>query len=105
MESYVDKVLKDRAAQDDLFDAAMALHQRYCDRTHNKPHSCMGQVTLKRGEVCLDCPLCGKGDHHPWRPQLVQQAEELLAAAGLNFSMLHREGQAAVLNKLQQIIR
>jgi hypothetical protein len=104
MQSSIDKVLAERSEQDDLFSDAMALHARYCDRK-DKPHSCVGQATLKRGEVCLDCPLCGKGEHHPWRPQLVQQAEDILAAAGLNFHMLNREGQSAVLNKLQQVIR
>lgn len=104
MQSSVEKVWVERAEQDDLFNDAMSLHARYCDRK-DKPHSCVGQATLKRGEVCLDCPLCGKGEHHPWRPQLVQQAEDILAAAGLSFHMLNREGQSAVLNKLQQVIR
>lgn len=101
--SPAEKVLAERAEQDDLFVEAMSLHARYCDRKDN-PHACIGQATLKRGEVCLDCPLCGRGEHHPWRPQLVQAAEDVLAAAGLNFHMLHREGQAAVLNKLQQVV-
>jgi hypothetical protein len=104
MHPVVEKVLGERAEQSDLFDDAMALHRRFCDRK-DRPHSCVGQATLKRGEICLDCRLCGKGEHHPWRPQLVQQAEDILAAAGLNFHMLHREGQSAVLDKLQQVIR
>jgi len=86
-----------------LFQAAMALHKRYCDRM-DSPHTCVGQATLKRGEVCLDCPLCGKGEHHPWQPRLVNRAEDILAAAGLNFRSLNRECQVAVLDKLEQII-
>lgn len=90
--------------QDDLFRDAMNVHARYCDRK-DRQHQCVGQATLKRGEVILDCALCGKGEHHPWSPQLVQQAEDILAAAGLNFHMLHREGQSAVLNKINQVIK
>ena len=88
----------------ELFADAMALHKRYCDRM-DTTHECVGQATLKRGEVCLDCPLCGKGEHHPWHPQLVEQAKDILAAAGMSFDMLNRESQTAVLDRLEQIIR
>jgi hypothetical protein len=94
------------AKQEDqqLFHDAMALHKRYCDR-RDATHECVGQATLKRGEVCLDCPLCGKGGHHPWHPQLVERAKDILAAAGISFAALNRESQTAVLDKLEQIIR
>lgn len=93
------------ATQDDtLFADAMALHRRYCDR-RDTTHECVGQMSVRRGEVCLDCPLCGKGDHYPWRPRLVHGAEDILAAAGLNFRSLNRESQTAVLHKLEQIIK
>ena len=50
------------ATQDDtLFADAMALHRRYCDR-RDTTHECVGRMSVRRGEVCLDCPLCGKGD-------------------------------------------
>ena len=88
----------------ELFADAMALHKRYCDRK-DSPHECVGQATLRRGEVCLDCPLCGKGEHHPWHPQLVERAKDILAAAGMSFATLNRESQTAVLDKLEQIIR
>jgi hypothetical protein len=88
----------------DLFRDAMALHKRYCDR-NDTSHECVGQATLKRGEVCLDCPLCGKGDHHPWRLSLVHQAENIFAAAGVRFQSLNVECQTAVLDRLEQIIR
>jgi len=92
------------AAQDDtLFADAMALHRRYCDR-RDTTHECVGQATLKRGQVCLDCPLCGKGEHHEWKPLLVHVAEGILAAAGVNFRSLNRECQVAVLDKLEQQI-
>jgi hypothetical protein len=94
------------AKQEDqqLFHDAMALHKRYCDR-NDKSHECFGQMSVKRGEVCLDCPLCGRGGHHPWHPQLVERAKDILAAAGMNFAALNRECQTAVLDKLEQIIR
>lgn len=98
----IQKVLDERAAGDDLFREAMDLHAKYCDRK-DKPHSCLGQATLKRGEVCLDCPLCGKGEHHPWQPQLVQEAEQIFFAAGVSFNMLNREAQTAALNQLHAI--
>jgi hypothetical protein len=87
-----------------LFRDAMALHRRYCDR-RDATHECVGQATLKRGEVCLDCPLCGKGNHQPWRPQLVERAKDILTAAGMSFDTLNCESQTAVLDKLEQIIR
>ena len=98
----VDDVLTERARLDDLYKDAMNLHRRYCDR-QDRPHECVGQATIKRGEVCLDCPLCGKGEHHPWKPQFVQHAEDVLAAAGVQFHSLNRESQSAVLNTLQAI--
>lgn len=100
----IEKILDEREQMDDQFQAAMSLHSQYCDRK-DRPHQCMGQMTIRRGEVLLDCALCGKGEHHPWRPQLVQAAEDLLATAGLNFHMLNMEGQSAVLNKLNVILR
>lgn len=100
----VEKVLNERASQDDLFADAMSVHSRYCDR-QEKDHACVGQATLTRGEVCLDCPLCGKGEHHPWRPQLVKQAEAVLEAAGLQFAALNREVQTKVLNELNSVVR
>ena len=91
---------------DELFTDAMSVHSRYCDRQEKeKEHACVGQATLTRGEVCLDCPLCGHGEHHPWRPQLVAQAEKVLEAAGLQFSSLNREVQTKVLNELNGIVR
>jgi len=98
--SAIDDVLAERKRVDDLHCDAMALHRRYCDR-QDRPHECVGQATIKRGEVCLDCPLCGKGEHYPWRPQLVKHAENVLAAAGLQFHTLNRESQSAVLFALQ----
>ena len=100
----VEDMLKERKSQDELFSDAMSVHSRYCDR-QEKDHACVGQATLKRGEVCLDCPLCGKGEHHPWRPQLVEQAEKVLEAAGVKFSALNREVQTNVLNELNRIVR
>lgn len=88
----------------DVFQNAMALHRRFCDR-QDQSHSCVGQATIRRGEVCLDCPLCGRGEMHPWKPHLVQHAKDILAAAGMDFHMLHREGQVAVMDKLQQVIQ
>ena len=87
-----------------LFQAAMALHKRYCER-RDTMHECVGQMSVKRGEVCLDCPLCGNGEHHPWRPSLVHQAESIFAAAGVRFQSLNVECQTAVLDRLEQIIR
>ena len=97
-------VLAERAKLDDLHADAMRLHQRYCHR-QDRPHECVGQATIKRGEVCLDCPLCGKGEHHPWRPQLVRHAEDILAAAGMQWHTLNRESQWVVLNTLQAVIQ
>ena len=88
----------------ELFRDAMALHKRYCER-NGTSHECVGQMSVRRGEVCLDCPLCGKGDHYPWRPQLVERAKDILAAAGMSFATLNRESQTAVLDKLEQIIK
>ncbi len=89
---------------DQLFSDAMSVHSRYCDRK-DKEHACAGTATIRRGEVCLDCPLCGKGEQHPWRPSVVKQAEDILAAAGLNFHVLSRDVQQMTLEAVVQAVR
>jgi len=84
-----------------LFADAMALHQRYCNRPNNT-HQCPGQTTIRRGEVCLECPLCGPATHHPWNPQQVLLATDVLNAAGIRWDALNRENQSAVLQLLDE---
>ena len=60
---------------DQTFEIAQALRRSHCDK-RGAEHECVGQVTIKRGEICLDCPLCGKGESYPvWDAAIAMELE------------------------------
>lgn len=44
-------------------DAAMLFHKAMCDHPKkdnpHRRHKCLGEITVKRDEMRLSCPLCG----------------------------------------------
>jgi len=98
----VEKVLEERASQDTLFEDAMSVHKRYCDR-NEKNHECVGEATIKRGVVCLSCKLCGDGEHSPLQQQVVKDAVAIFSSAGLEFGLFSAELRARIINALSAI--
>jgi len=89
--------------ESDTFKRAVALHGDYCGKKHIPNHKCVGEITIKRGEVCLDCPLCGKGEEMPWNASLAMKAEKILDSAGIDWSGLSRERQTEVIRQMEAI--
>ena len=86
--------------ESDTFKRAVALHGDYCGKKHIPNHKCAGEITIKRGEVCLDCPLCGKGEEMPWNASLAQKAEKIVDSAGVDWSGLSRDRQTEVIRQM-----
>ena len=79
-----------------VFEMAQALRRSHCDQKDDKSHECVGEVTIKRGEVCLDCKLCGKGGEIPgWNHFTAKLLEKCFEAAGINWGSLGMEARLA----------
>ena len=79
--------------QVETFDIAQALRRSHCDR-REQAHECVGEVTIKRGEICLNCPLCGKGEEIPgWSFEAAEKLRPIFAAAGINWDSLDFEAK------------
>jgi len=87
-------------AESETFKRAAALHADYCGKKHIPGHKCVGEITIKRGEVCMDCPLCGKGEEMPWNASLAQKAEKIVDSAGVDWSGLSRDRQTEVIRQM-----
>lgn len=71
------------------FDMAQALRRSHCDMRDRPEHECVGTVTIKRGEVCLSCPLCGTGEQiQDWDSAAAEQLKAVFRAAGLDWDAL-----------------
>lgn len=77
------------------FDMAQMLRQSHCDRK-DRPHDCVGTTTISKGKVCLDCPLCGKGEEIPdWSYRLNILLGPVFTAAGINWDSLGTDAKCA----------
>lgn len=86
------------------YEMAQLLRRSHCDKSGDKGHECVGTVTIKRGEVCLDCPLCGKGEDTPgWNSFIANRLDMILHAAGLQWSSLSVEAQVRAIAKYSEI--
>lgn len=75
------------------FAIAQAIRDSHCDRK-GADHQCVGEVTIKRGEVCLNCPLCGKGEQIPhWNDRHAKALRRIFDAAGIDWRCLEFEAQ------------
>lgn len=82
------------------FDIAQALRRSHCDR-QDSAHECVGEVTIKRGEVCLSCPLCGKGEEIPgWSFQVAERCRAIFDAAGVKWDALDFEAKRRAVGML-----
>ena len=75
------------------FDMAQTLRRSHCDRKDHQ-HECAGTMTIKRGEVCLSCPLCGDGNEIPdWSYRLNILLGPVFKAAGIDWDSLGVEAK------------
>lgn len=88
---------------DAQYEMAMALRKSHCDRD-GKEHECVGEVTIKRGEVCLNCPLCGTGEHiDGWDALAARQLENVFHAAGIDWNSLTLDRRVDAIRALKRI--
>lgn len=81
------------------FDIAQALRRSHCDRKGSE-HDCVGEVTIKRGEICLDCKLCGKGSEIPdWHGSIATALELVFEAAGISWQSLSIDAKLAAIKR------
>ena len=74
---------------DGTFEMAQALRKSHCDRRGDESHECVGEMTIKRGEICLDCKLCGKGEDIPgWNHGAAAKLAAIFRAAGIEWDCL-----------------
>lgn len=89
-------------SKDGLFEMAQALRRTHCDR-QDAEHECVGEVTIKRGEVCLSCTICGSGEHIPgWSSSISDLLREVFRAAGVEWDSLHMEAKLAAILEYEQ---
>lgn len=76
-----------------LFAVAQSLRESHCDRK-GQDHQCVGEMTVKRGIVCLNCPLCGSGEQIPnWNSEHAKACERIFHEAGVEWQCLDFEAQ------------
>lgn len=84
-----------------MFEMAQTLRRSHCDRP-GQGHECVGEVTIKRGIVCLNCTLCGKGEHMPgWNSNIAFELEGAFEAAGMDWRALNVEAQVAAIRAVE----
>lgn len=75
--------------KDFSFEMAQSLREHHCDKKHIAGHQCCGEVTIKRGEVCLSCVLCGRGEDRPgWSSDVEHRCSQIFNAAGISWDSL-----------------
>lgn len=85
------------------FDMAQMLRQSHCERK-DRPHDCVGTTIISKGKVCLDCPLCGKGEDIPgWRTFTANRLDMIFRAAGVKWDSLNIESQVAAIREYERI--
>jgi len=86
------------------FEMAQLIRESHCDRKGDEGHTCVGSVTIKRGEVCLDCPLCGKGEQRPgWSTFIANRLDMIFHAAGIKWDCLALDVQLAAIRKYVEL--
>lgn len=84
------------------FSIAQTLRQSHCDRRDN-PHECVGEMTIKRGEICLNCKLCGKGEEIPgWNHADAKSLSGVFKAAGIEWECLDLESRRNAIIEYQK---
>lgn len=87
---------------DQAFEIAQALRRSHCDRKE-QAHECVGEVTIKRGMVCLDCKLCGKGEEIPgWNGAAATSLRLIFAAAGIEWASFDIETKVRVISEFRE---
>lgn len=88
---------------DALFEMAQTIRRSHCDRS-GREHECVGVVTIKRGEVCLDCPLCGVASDIPgWFSSRAEKVQAIFEAAGISWSSLDMQAKLMSVRKFGEL--
>ena len=87
---------------DTAFEMAQALRKTHCDRKGHE-HECVGELTVKRGEVCLNCQLCGEAEVSPgWNAQSAIELAAIFRAAGVHWESLSLDAQLAAIRSYKE---
>ena len=85
------------------FEMAQLLRKSHCDKKEDN-HECVGEMTVKRGEICLSCSLCGKGEYTPgWSAFIANKLDIIFSAAGFKWDSLTVEAKVAAIKAYQQV--
>lgn len=89
---------------DPEFEMAQLLRKSHCDRkSEGGAHDCVGEMTVKRGQIDLSCQLCGKGDCIPgWSTINSLRVESIFRAAGVSWGSLNIEAQVAAIRAYEK---
>lgn len=86
------------------FKMAQFLRQSHCDKAGEPGHEFVGQVTIKRGEVCLNCQLCGDGQQVPgWSSYAAERLAKIFGAAGIRWDALDMSSKLAAINAANEL--
>ena len=80
---------------DDEIDKAQDLRRSHCARD-DRDHECVGEMTIARSEVRLDCRLCGIQctENRRFAPDpATARAKAVVEAAGLRWDSLSEEAK------------
>lgn len=81
------------------FEMAQALRRSHCNRAGHE-HECVGEMTIARGKVCLNCALCGPAEHIPgWCSATDNVLRAVFSAAGINWDCLTLEDRVRAIRK------
>lgn len=87
------------------FEMLQLLRRGHCDRK-GQEHACVGVVTIKQGEVCLNCPLCGTGEDIPgWSSDIAEKLSKVMDAAGINWDSLNMDSKRAAVEKFREVTK
>jgi hypothetical protein len=85
------------------FELAQVIRRSHCDRAGT--HECVGEVTIGRGEVRLNCVLCGKGELVPgWDSFAAAKLAMIFTAAGIQWDALDITAKVAAVAKYSELL-
>lgn len=86
------------------FEMAQALRKSHCDKKDQPNHECVGEVTIKRGQVCLACQLCGTGEEIPgWSNPHAKILSQVFESAGICWDALDLNSKRMAVVKFRQL--
>jgi hypothetical protein len=87
---------------------AQQLRRAHCAHAEaqDPDHVCVGECTIRRGGVDLDCPVCGPGGE-PLEPPSYKSAavRRIFAAVGIDWTSLTLEARRAAVTAYEDSLR